>query len=284
MILSRRASFCNFELDEVDDSIVIQSMDPGTPPESAVTADKWGGFGARLVSCSYGTLEAAVTFGIDIPKTEQKKRRKVYDAVMGWAKQSGGKGWLVFNYMNDRRLYVDRTAVETSGDIRDWTAQYTVHFYAHHVPFWESKKGDTWINGSKGEGSKVAAGRDPFSLAVEGTAPCQLNIEYRNDSGKTMNDVKVVAGDCEMHFNGVNLVADESLMIDHTAQGILRARAVKWNAKRTKTTASRNVYPLLTGSDDLIVEPGFIEVDVKGSVSGYEKTGRLWVDAYARWL
>ena len=283
MILSRRVSFHGFQLDEIDEYVVVKSLDPGTPQESVVTSEQMGGFGSRLVSSHYGMLEASVTFGINVYNTNQKRRRKIYDAVVGWAKQNNGAGWLKFNYMDTRRLYMDRTVIESTGDIREWTNDYTIKFQAYHVPFWENASGDTYIN-KNGDGSKVLPSRDPFSLAIEGTAPSVLNLEYRNDSGAVINDVIITLNSDQMTFTGIKLAANESLLIDHRRDGTIRARGVKWNARRTSITSARNVYGLMQGLDDLYVNPGFVDLDVKGYVNTFAKTGRLWVDSFARWL
>lgn len=272
MILSKRVRLGGVNLDEVDESIVIRGLDPGTPEEDSVTGDKMGGFGLRLVRTRYRRLEAGVTFAIDIPKREMARRREVFDAVLSWV-QKRGSNWLVFEYMPKRRMYVDQVILPNAGDVWDWTAEYTIRFIAYYVPFWESNTGDTPITEKT-----VKTDRDPFSLEIGGTAPSVLDILFKNISGKTNTDVTIKAGGNTMTFKGVNLADNECLMVDHTRQATVRARAVFLNAKGN-ITSSRNVYPLLSGADDLVVEPGTISVDVKG-----KRTGQLTVTNFARWL
>ena len=47
MILSRRVALGGIELDELDESIVIRSFDPGVPHESTGAENRAGGFGSR---------------------------------------------------------------------------------------------------------------------------------------------------------------------------------------------------------------------------------------------
>ena len=64
MILSKRVALGGVELDELDDSIVIRSVDPGVPHESTGTENRAGGFGSRLTMQHWDSLDVTVAFAI----------------------------------------------------------------------------------------------------------------------------------------------------------------------------------------------------------------------------
>lgn len=259
MILSRRVIFCGEQLDEIHESIVIRGADPGVAKESSSTADKMGGWGQRMTEQHWQTAEAQVTFAIDIPKTRMAERREVFDKVIAWANR---KGWLEFSTIEDRRLYVDKIVVPGAGDMWHWTNDYTITFRANSVPFWETKTATTAKKASIMKGS--------VAIDIGGTAPGVLDVSFKNISGALIKNFKVKTSKREMNLEGVNLAADETLKIDHPAAngGVVRIRA-----------GSRNVYSLMTGSDDLTVTPGSETVTIEAT-----RAGELTVTNHARWI
>ena len=97
MILSRRAALGGSQLDQVDSSVVIRGMDPGTTKKTVNTVSQMGGSGQRETGSHWETVEASVTYAIDIPKTNLADRREVFDSVNEWAL---AKGWLTMNWMD----------------------------------------------------------------------------------------------------------------------------------------------------------------------------------------
>ena len=266
MILSKRVKLGGVQLDELDESIVIRGADPGTPQQSAVTSERMGGAGSRLISTRYDSLKATVTFAIDLPKRRMGKRGEVIDLINAWAKP---KTWLYFTHLNKgRRMYVERVVLPGREDLWDWTKDYTIEFWNYNVPFWETASGETAITDKKITGGAVAS----TTIEIDGTADSVADVTFENISGKTINNFYIKTGSSEMTLNGVNLAANEKLVIDHRADGTLRARAVT-------STGSRSVYGLITGSDDLIVSPGRTAIQVSAS-----RAGKLTVLNNARWL
>ena len=115
MILSRRVSLGGVHLDSLDNSIVIQSVQPGVPHESVNAVNRMGGFGQRVTSQHWETLEVNVTFAINLPKNQLAARRTVFDKVMKWANV---KGWLETNQMPGKRVYVEKAVFPSGGDMR----------------------------------------------------------------------------------------------------------------------------------------------------------------------
>lgn len=271
MRLSRRCRINNVYLDEIDESIVIRSMDPGTPAEDVGSSPYMGGWGSRITNRHWNQLEASVTFAINIPKRQLSRRRAVFDKVIAWAQE---KRFLYFNTQPGKRLYIDHVIYPGAGDLWDWTAEYTIGFRAYGVPFWEDVSPAEWskqtVATSNGAACVIAA-------EVEGTAPGTLDVSFKNISGRQINDVKIRLGTATpLTMNGVNLAANETLVMSHTRGGLLKITAESGTGDSKVT---RNVYGQLTGGDDLYVNPGAVNVRVDAS-----RAGVLTVSSYARWL
>ena len=265
MRLSRRAWLGGDQLDEVHEAIVIRGIDPGIAHENVSMTDRAGGWGTRITSQHWSSIDATVTFAIDLPKTEMKARREVWDAVIAWANRPGQ--WLRFNTLPNTQLYVDKVVLPGHGDLWDWTADYTITFRACSVPFWQSRE-ETRTTGKTG----VAGGN--YLIDVEGTTDTVLNVTFKNISGKTIKNFEVSAGGNTLTLNGVNIGANETLEIDHpNSTGLIRIRC-------TSSSGNRNVYSLLTGSDDLVVSPGGSQ---KVSYTA-ERAGIFTATCKGRWL
>ena len=111
MILSRRVALGGIQLDELDESIVIRSVDTGVPHETLSAANRMGGAGQRLTGQHWDTMDVHVRWAMDIPKTDLARRREVFEAVTSWALK---KGWLTVSYMTDRRMYADKVILPSS--------------------------------------------------------------------------------------------------------------------------------------------------------------------------
>lgn len=260
MILSRRVSFNGVMLDELDNSIVIRSIDPGVPKDNIQATDRMGGWGQRVTGQHWSTVEATVTFAIDIPKREMNRRREVFDLAIAWA--ANKTGWLEFNTITDRHLWVDKVVIPGGGDMWNWTNEFTFVFRAYAVPFWES------ITPTAATVNSVSSYGIPIDIG--GTAPGVLDVSFKNVSGAMIPNIAITAAGKTLTLNGVNLTASETLMITHPHGngGLLQIKA-----------GSRNVYGLRTGADDLVVNPGSANVILSAS-----RAGNLTVTNYARWL
>lgn len=258
MILSRRASLEGVQLDELHEAIVIRSLDPGVPSESVSSASRMSGFGSRLTGQHWDTLEAHVTYAINVPNTDMVKRRQIFDMVNTWAMK---KGWLRFNTMEDRRMRVDKTVVPNSGDMWNWTTdEYTITFRAYNVPFWQNEALTTVT------GKTAASGT--LEMAVEGNVTTVLSATFENKSGKEISHFEIEAGGNKIELNNLGLGGNESLVIRHGYDGILRI-----------TAGGRNVYSKYTGDDDLYIEPGAVSVKYSAT-----RAGILTAQAYGRWV
>ena len=130
MILSRRVALNGQHLDELYGRIVIRGIEFEAPKENIQTISKMGGFGQRIASHRYETLDVVVKWAMDVPKKDLIIRRRIYDDVCRWAMQTG---WLTVNFMPERRLWVDKTELSPAGDFRKWTEEYTITFRAQRA-------------------------------------------------------------------------------------------------------------------------------------------------------
>lgn len=257
MILSRRVALGGVQLDELHESIVIRSIDPGVPTETIQAANSMGGAGQRVTGAHWEYLEAAVTFAIDVSKRDRVLRREIFDRVLQWA---GAKGWLTTSELIDRRMYVDKVIYPSGGDMWNWTDEYVIGFRAYNVPFWQSET-LTSITGS-------AAASGAVTLTVNGTADSVLDATFLNTSGVTINTFTITAGDSKIALSALGLAGGATLKITHGTDGLLRIHA-----------GSTSVYSKYTGTDDLYVSPGLVTVRYTAGAPGV-----LTVQNFGRWV
>lgn len=234
MILSRRVSLGGTQLDSLDTSIVIRSFDPGTPKEAISAVDRMGGAGQRVTMAHFQVLEATLVFAIDKPKRNITARREVFDKVKKWAR---GGGWLTFNGMSGKRMYVDKAEVQSSGDLRVLDEEYTIVFRAYNVPFWQDGTATTATAASISTGS--------MTINVPGELETQIDATLKNISGGQIEAITIAIDGHALIFTAMTLANGSTLVISHGTDGLLRA-----------TVGGATVYGKLTGSDDLVSGTG----------------------------
>lgn len=257
MILSRRIALGGVQLDSLHSRIVIQGIDTGVPKESINAVNRMGGSGQRVTGQHWETMDVAVSFGIDIPKTSMALRRSVWDSVMAWARPGG---WLTVGHMPGRRLYVDKAILPGSGDMRDWTESYSITFRAYNVPFWQDETATAVTETVSGTGS--------LSLTVPGTAEAPLDLSLKNTSGSSMDGFSVSAGGGTITLAGIALASGSTVTISHGTDGLLRIMK-----------GSTSIYDKYTGADDLMLSPGARTVSVTASGAC-----QVTASVYGRWV
>lgn len=257
MILSKRVALGGVQLDELHERIVVLGVDPGTPEESTSAVSRMGGSGQRVTGAHYENMEVVVTYGIDVPKTEMELRRQIFDMVNTWALQ---KGWLTVNWMPNRRMYVDKVKLPSSGDIWDWTHTFEIRFRAYNVPFWQDEVPN------QAAASLITRGQ--VSLAVGGNVQSVIDMDFRNRSGMTINNFTISAGGNSLVLSNLGLGGSSTLSISHGTDGLLRIMA-----------GSTSVLDKRTGADDLYVNPGTVAVSIST-----DRAGDLTVRNYGRYV
>ena len=257
MILSRRVSLGGYQLDEVNEAIVIQNVDTGVPHESVSAVNRMGGAGQRMTSQHWETLEVSVTFAIDLPKRNLEARREVFDAVNAWA--LGGK-WLKTNERPGRRMYVDKVVLPGAGDLWNWTNEYTIVFRAYNVPFWQDEVPAQAV-------SSTASGGTVY-IQAGGNMESVLDVTVANKSGKEIQNLWVQANGNRITLGSLGLGGSETLTISHGNDGLLRIKK-----------GSTSVYNKYSGADDLYVTPGNVAV-----TWGADRAVQLTVVNYGRYV
>ena len=102
MIWSRRAALNGVQLDEVDPSIVIQSIELADERDNISAVGTAYGYGQRVTGSRRDTLEVTVKFGIDIRKDNMAGR---VTALEAW----------------------------------EWAREYSITFRAYCIPYWEDE-------------------------------------------------------------------------------------------------------------------------------------------------
>lgn len=257
MILTRRVSLGGVLLDELHPAIVIRSVDPGVPKETVSAVDRMGGYGQRVTGQHWQTLEASVTFAIDVGKRQMALRREIFEMVTAWANR---KGYLTISWMKGRRMYVDKTVIPGSGDMWNWTDEYTIVFRAYNQPYWENTSATSAV-------SKTAT-HATLTVPVLGNAPSVLDVSFRNMSGMSVNSFWVETGGNRITLSSLGLGGSATLTISHGTSGLLAIKA-----------GSTNVYSKYTGADDLYVNPDAATVTFQAS-----RAGILTVTNRGRWV
>lgn len=254
MILSRRVALNGQNLDEIYGRIVIRSIEFEAPKEDIQTIGKMGGFGQRITSHRYETLDVVVKWAMDVPKTDLIMRRRIYDDVGRWAMQTG---WLTVNFMPERRLWVDKTEISPAGDFRDWTGEYTITFRAYSVPFWQ--------DAFPYQITKTSYSGGNLSLPVPGVFRTVAELEFKNTSGSTLDTFSVTAGGHTISLSGLGCGNNSTLKIHHGTDGLLRIQVDSTSKYNNRSASS---------ADDLYVDPGTAAVSITTERSGNLK---LWV-------
>lgn len=257
MILSRRVALDGVQLDEIHDAIVIRGVDQGTANESLAAVARMGGWGQRLTSQHYNTLDVTVRYAIDVPKRNMALRKEIMDAVNSWALK---KGWLTVNWMDGRQMYVDHVVIPNGGDPWNWTDDYSITFRAYSIPFWQD------VDESKVRSGTTSRGR--VTLTAGGNVNTPLDVSFQNMSGMTINTFTVTTGSRSISLTSLGLGGSQTLKISHGTDGLLKMMI-----------GSTSVYEKYSGADDLILVPGNNRIDFSAA-----RAGILTASCVGRWI
>lgn len=245
MIFARRAALGGVQLDEIAEAIVIRGVDPGTTKENITTTGRMGD-GLRVTGIHRETLEASVTFAIDLPKRMLEERRAVFELAKEWALK---KGWFTTNQMPDRRMHVDRVSIPQAGDMWDWTKEYTIGLTAYNVPFWQDATPAKAVSETKASGS--------LAIAMGGNTQSVIDAVFENKSGMTINNFWIQVNGNRITLANLGLGGTQKLTISHGTDGLLRIKR-----------GSTDVYEKYSGADDLYVKPGEMTVTWQADRAG----------------
>ena len=247
MKLQRRVRLRDEWLDEIDERIVIESIEPEDGRENVTAVESAFGTGWRITKQKRDKLGIVVRFKIlEHGRTSNgmKERSQLIEKINAWAAPCG---ILKLNYKPNRRLNVDTVQCPGEGSLWDYTKEFQIVFRAYRIPYWEDNTSNVdSIGGNVSKKSK--------SITIEGSAVTQVNVELANKSGAKIDKVKsLYIGDNKMAFSsGIALAKNESLVVDHDKYGILRVRIKQTDGKY------RSVMKYRTGANDFTANPGTI--------------------------
>lgn len=250
MIWSRRVALNGVQLDEVHDAVVIRSVEPADGKESISAAGAAAGYGQRITSFRRDTVDMVVKFALDIKKNDMAGRAAALEAVNAWAAAASpdrGGAYMTVNYKPGRRLHVTLAQAPGEGSLWDWTKDFTITFRAYAVPYWES---ETQLSAQVGGSDSSGSGY----VQVDGSVKTPIEAQLMNVSGMAVNSATVTIGGKAMSFTNLGLGANEALVIDHTADGLLRIRIRSAGGSYRSAMAKRSN----TSSDDFPVLPGTV--------------------------
>lgn len=232
-------------LHELDESIVLQSINEEAPGMNRTLTGLGGGIGSWVSSTARQNLDVDVEFcirNID----DYQKRVEVLDMVRSWA---AAGGVVKTNYRSGTALYVDAEELPATGYVREWTNKYHLRFRAHGVPYWV----DSRVTSQQHK--KVTDTTVVFELG--GSAPAPLGFTVENTGTKEINTIALEVGGREIRFTGAHLQPGEYLRLDYDMMTGLQAIAIR-NADGSKREALS--LRTIESADDLWLQPGANEV------------------------
>lgn len=264
MILSRRVSLDDAELDEVDGRILIQAIETGAGKDQITTGNLGGIDGGRVTAQHRDSVDIIVKFTINEKSYRPAERAAVLEAVCTWA---AAGGWLKVNYKEDRRIRVIAAQLPGEGDARDRGNTYAITFRAYGVPYWQDET-------PQGFEAKGVSSFNNKQLKNAGNRDSVLDFRFKNTSGSTVNTLSVSCGGDQISMTGLGLANGETLELDHDDNGKRCLQRI-----RICSTAGvwRSVMDKRSGADEIRIRPGtnLISMSAGGS-------GRFYASAGAR--
>jgi hypothetical protein len=256
MKLKRRAALNGVQLDEIDERILIQGIEPAAGKDSLTTVSLWGGSGSRVTGAHRDSLDIIVKFSLDIKRGAYTERSEIFEKVMAWA---AAGGWLTLTQKPGRKIRVICAQLPAEGDPLEWTNRYSITFRAHGVPYWQQESASQLRIAGTGSAAR--------QFGVGGTAETVMDVSYKNTSGATVNQVDITCGGSAIHLRNLGVANGETLAIDHDDNGkrcVLRVRIQGTNGSWRSALSKRQP----DSSNDLHVPPGIVGITLYATGQG----------------
>lgn len=265
MRLAHRVSLNGQELDELDNRIIIKGIEEAAGKETISAVSYGGRDGQRITNHRRDTLEVTVKFGLNIRRDALQERSNVFETVNKWASKGG---WLKVNYKAGRRIYVICAQAPGAGDQWKRTNEYSITFRAYGVPYWQQEA----ESALRLQNISSLTNR---AIGVDGSADTVMNVEFKNTSGSTANTFSITVSGKTFAFTDLGLANGETLVIDHTEEGILRIRI------KSTGGSYRSAYNKRTAesADELLISPGTVYVSMTS-----QRAGTLTVSHAGRYI
>lgn len=266
MKLKRRIALHGEWMDELDERIVVSSIEPGDGKETISATETAAGFGQRITRKTRSTVDVVVKFRIfehGKSVAGMQERSELLEKVIAWAAPGGV---LLLNYRPNRRLNVVLAQAPGEGSLWDYTREFQLTFRAYTIPYWEDREANKeTFGGSDAQKAK--------NVNLEGSAKTQFHVYLKNTSGQKINNVSMLKiGDNTMSFTQLGLMGNETLVVDHS-NGLVRIRIQDTGGNY------RSAMKYRTGANDFTAEPGTVYCGYKA-----ERACEMTVTWRARYL
>ena len=267
MIMNHRIAVGDAQLDEVDERVMVCGIEEPQVAESITTATRFGGVGQRVTGQHRETLDVIVKFALRQKKDDLMKRQLLFNRVVAWAMAAKDGAWITVGHRPGQRLRARLYQLPALGEPAEWNGEYSITFRAYGVPHWqEAAPVELTVKSTKNTSK---------SLTVDGTADTVVNVKFENLSGMKIETATIQAGSSKIALKSLSLMAQETLVIDHSAEGLLRIRIRSASGSYRSAMAARTEE----SADDLWVSPG------KSTISfTAQRAGKLTVSCYGRWM
>ncbi|MBR4082537.1 MAG: hypothetical protein IKK21_12200 [Clostridia bacterium] len=149
-------------------------------------------------------LSLTVTVTFLLRERSPVRRAAVMEKIAAWT--AGSR--LTVSYRPEQQLRCQCTSLPAAVSALKWHAPLTVAFTAFDCPYWETRQAAAaWITPA------VATGE--ATLLSAGYAPAPAEALVINQSGQTVNTLRLDCGDTFLAFSGLGLASGERLLITH---------------------------------------------------------------------
>ena len=269
MQLSRRVALDGVQLDEQHARIAIQSIQSqAAKGNGGSAASRYGGSGSRRIAGHRESMDVTVGFSLVIKAGQAEEREAALEAANAWAAIARNGAWLTTSVKPGRQIRVYLEEPAAMGDPRsDAPKTFTIRFRAYGIPNWQEtdKRSVVFGSGNNGIGT----------LEIGGNAPTCAEITMANISGQSLRWAECTVGASRIRVEDIALGANESIVIDHDDEGLIRIRI------RDIYGAHRSILDKRTGdsASDYWVSPGMAAVSYMS-----ERACRVTAEARGRFL
>ena len=236
MILSRRISLDDVQLDSLDDRIIISGFEEDPVDETFRTVDRYP-CGSRITNQHISKKKITLKFLIRVKKGSFSARNEILEKITKWARY----GHVMKSTTRpNRQIRVKCTQVQKISDPRNWTSEYQMTFEATTKPYWEATSATTKAL------TKDNAGSDTITIA--GSADTMADATIQNKSGGSIDALELTINGYTMSFSDLGLANNDSLVIDHVIANeteVLRIRI-----------GNTSKMACMSGDDEFIMTPG----------------------------
>ena len=236
MILSRRISLDEVQLDSLDERIIISGFEEDPVDESFRTVDRYP-CGSRITNQHISKKKVMVKFQIKVRKGNFTDRNEILEKVSKWARYGH---ILKSTTRPNRQIRVKCTQMQKVSDPRNWLSEYQLTFEAMEKPYWENTTATTKTLTQDDEGTST--------ITVPGNTETLAEVSIQNKSGSELNTLELTINGYTMSFSNLGIGNNGYLTIDHTV--IKEVEVLRIESDGTTKMAN------MSGDDEFILVPG----------------------------